>query len=288
MTTIPAATQGALYKETDIRFWAQTGYKVFRKLDPSSPADAAMMPVWNRIYEQVKSEFAKNGWATPTHASTGVIGALTNAARAQAQASAHVSAAVDATDPQTRDAHLIAAQAAHADAAAHAAQAAKAQPVSIDHEQAHAASRQARIATGQTSPIAPDLSAQGHLSDADRAKAKQAIEDILHARQVATQATTTVTQTQGQPPIEHTVPSRTGAQTTTGVTPGGEPAIDERGRVKQPSGSVPVAGSRWTTVAIVAGCLGAVVAGGQLAMSRRARRSRRKSKMLPVAYIGGR
>ena len=50
--------QNVLDKETDARFWAQTGYRPGQKLDPQDPTDAKMIPVWKDVYAKVKGEDA--------------------------------------------------------------------------------------------------------------------------------------------------------------------------------------------------------------------------------------
>ena len=45
-----------LNKETNARFWAQTGYKPGQRLDPNNPLDKAKMPVWMDIFRKVNAE----------------------------------------------------------------------------------------------------------------------------------------------------------------------------------------------------------------------------------------
>lgn len=53
--SMPASTAD-INKETDARFWANTGYKPGQKLDASDPLDKAMIPEWIKYNERVKAD----------------------------------------------------------------------------------------------------------------------------------------------------------------------------------------------------------------------------------------
>ena len=78
-TPIPPDVQKALYDETDARFWTSTGYQPGVKLDPKNPLDAAKMPVWANLSDQVLAQY-NAGTLTFTHAHP-VIAGLIDAAK---------------------------------------------------------------------------------------------------------------------------------------------------------------------------------------------------------------
>jgi hypothetical protein len=47
----------AINRQTDLRFWAETGYKVGHPLDRNNPRDRMMLPAWLRARYQVAQEF---------------------------------------------------------------------------------------------------------------------------------------------------------------------------------------------------------------------------------------
>jgi hypothetical protein len=51
-------SQEALYKETNARFWRQTGYKPGQKLDPTNLQDREKAKIWMAILQQVQHEAA--------------------------------------------------------------------------------------------------------------------------------------------------------------------------------------------------------------------------------------
>jgi len=147
-------------KETDARFWAQTGYKPGVRLSRKDPRDVEMMRVWRGIRDQVQLEF-KGGTLVTTFDHPVTSTALSEAAAAHQAATVHLEAAATTPDPAEAAAHVEAA-AAHAEAAATRAQeAADVQPPStsprlVEEAAAHAAA----------SPPAPEAQAGEHLAHA--------------------------------------------------------------------------------------------------------------------------
>lgn len=137
--------KNVLDRETNARFWAQTGYKVGDKLDMSIPADKAMAKVWLDIFAKVKRE-NERGTLVLTYNKPGVEKNLADAANAQAAAVDNLQAAATADDPAAAHVHTVAAQQA-ANAATVSAQAAAAQqPATVSPELAHLAGTEAALA----------------------------------------------------------------------------------------------------------------------------------------------
>jgi len=116
-----ATDASIINKETDARFWAQTGLKVGHKLDPSNPTDAAFIPVWNQIHAQVIAE-DQAGNLHLTYNQPAAQQAIVTAAAADADTAAHLDAAKAATDPATKEAHVQAAAASQGQSAQATAQ----------------------------------------------------------------------------------------------------------------------------------------------------------------------
>src|SRR5580698_11539436 len=116
-----------LYAETDARFWAQTGYSPGKKLDAHNPRDAAMMPVWNQIFAEVKKQDAA-GMLQLTYNSPIVQQHIGDAQAATTDAIKHLDAAASAASPDQAKQHIVAATQASAKAQQSSAAAASHQP----------------------------------------------------------------------------------------------------------------------------------------------------------------
>jgi len=141
MSSTQKAAASMLDKETDARFWAQTGYKVGQKLDTSNPTDRAMAKVWTDIYNKVKSEDAA-GRLVLTYNHPVVEHHLDAAADAHDAATASLDAAAKAPTPEEAAAHTADAHAAAQAAATESAKAAIQQPPSVAPEVAHTAAQE--------------------------------------------------------------------------------------------------------------------------------------------------
>jgi len=117
-------------RETDARFWAQTGYKVGQKLDPSNPTDREMSKVWLDIWGKVKRE-DRDGTLVTTYNHPEVERSLDDAAIASHAAAGHLDAAAQEADPDVSQSHVDAAAGASASAAAAARRAAALQPPTV-------------------------------------------------------------------------------------------------------------------------------------------------------------
>jgi len=141
MSSTQKAAASMLDKETDARFWAQTGYKVGQKLDTSNPTDRAMAKIWTDIYNKVKSEDAA-GRLVLTYNHPVVEHHLDAAAEAHDAATASLDAAAKAPSPEESAAHTADAHAAAQTAAAESAKAAIQQPPTVSPEVAHTAAQE--------------------------------------------------------------------------------------------------------------------------------------------------
>lgn len=176
-------------KETDARFWAQTGYKPGIKLDMSIPTDRTQALVWNAIHAQVVAE-DQAGKLRLTYNHPTVQQGIANAKAADAVTAANLELAKNAADPAARDARIRAAADAQArsqananavqqaqqhevapgDVAAKAAQDAAANPpppgAGADHHVAHHQAKRTpgAIADGKGDSGAPPI--EGHPVDA--------------------------------------------------------------------------------------------------------------------------
>jgi hypothetical protein len=180
MPPMPLTTRIAktlLDRETDARFWAQTGYKVGHKLDPHNPADRAMTKVWLDVFAKVKRENDR-GTLVLTYNKPGVEQHLADAQAAQGAALDHVEAAAASPDPTAATLHATAAQQAQDAATASAQTAAAMQPPSVSPELAHAAGTEAAEATGTAPPPPLDLS-HDHPANRDQGRPEHPIEFYL-------------------------------------------------------------------------------------------------------------
>lgn len=137
--------KNVLDRETDARFWGQTGYKIGQKLDPHIPADKAMAKVWLDIFNKVKRE-NDQGRLVLTYNKPGVERHLNEAANAQAAAIDNLHAAASADDPAVAQVHTVAAQQAANAATVNAQTAAAQQPPTVSPELAHLAGTEAALA----------------------------------------------------------------------------------------------------------------------------------------------
>lgn len=138
-------------RETNARFWAQTGYKVGQALDPTIPADKAMAKVWLDIFNKVKRE-NERGTLVLTYNKPGVEKHLNEAANAQAAAVDNLQAAATAADPAMAHVHTLAAQQAASAATVNAQTAAAQQPPTVSPELAHLAGTEAALANDSALP----------------------------------------------------------------------------------------------------------------------------------------
>ena len=122
MTTTPGKSNAVLDRETDARFWAQTHYRVGKRLNSADPTDRAMMRVWLDIFAKVQRE-DRAGKLVLTYNHPAVEQHLSDAELAMQTAAAHLDAAVKERDPVRAQQHAEAAAVATttASSATHAA-----------------------------------------------------------------------------------------------------------------------------------------------------------------------
>mgnify|MGYP001618059342 CR=1 FL=1 len=147
-----------LDRETDARFWAQSHYKVGRKLDPRNPTDRAMAKIWLDVRAKVGAE-DRAGRLVLTYDSPHVVRRLGDAKIASQAADAHVSAAIAEPDLVAVGRHAIAAAIAAAAASTAAHDAASVQPPTISPVVADAAAQEAAASAGlpPPDPVSPNL-----------------------------------------------------------------------------------------------------------------------------------
>ena len=150
-TSTKAISRTLLDKETDARFWAQTGYKVGQKLDPNDPTDRIMTKVWLDTYAKVKAEDAA-GKLVVTYNHPAVEQHLGDATLAAHAIDAHLDAAVRADDPATSRQHVEAASAAATTANGATQSAAMYQPATVSPIVALAAAQEVAHSTGLPTP----------------------------------------------------------------------------------------------------------------------------------------
>jgi hypothetical protein len=156
MSTTQHLSHMLLDKETDARFWSQTGFKVGQKLDMTNPTDKAMAKVWADIYAKVAAEDAA-GKLVLTYNHPHVEQHLDNAQAATDAAIAHVDAANAASaagDEAKAHAHREAAGKAAEIAATSTSAAAQLQPPTVSPAAAEAAAHEAAAAANVNAPIA--------------------------------------------------------------------------------------------------------------------------------------
>ena len=148
-----------LNKETNARFWAQTGYKPGQRLDPNNPLDKAKMPVWMDIFRKVNAE-ADAGTLVTTYDRPEVAQPLADAEVAQKVATIHVDAGAKAPDPDTAQQHVSAAMTAQQVAALKLKEAAQNQPPTVSPKLVDDAAREA--AKTPPPPNAPAIDQIAH------------------------------------------------------------------------------------------------------------------------------
>jgi hypothetical protein len=147
-----------LDREADARFWAQSHYKVGRKLDPRDPTDRAMAKIWRDVRAKVGAE-DRAGRLILTYDNPHVVRRLGDAKIASQAADAHVGAAIDEPDLAAAGRHAIAAAIAAAAAAMAAHDAASVQPPTVSPIVADSAAQEAAASAGIQipDPISPSL-----------------------------------------------------------------------------------------------------------------------------------
>ncbi len=170
-----AASPDTINHETDARFWAQTGFRVGQKLDPSNPTDQKMIPIWIDIHNKVKAEDAAGGLVL-THEHPAVAQSLADAHVADQAAAAHINAAATAPDPQTAQQNLAAAAAATQITAQKTQEAAAHQPPTASPQVAHEAAQEAA-----KSPPPPSAAPTEHIAHEQAKQAGAKVEHHHHA-----------------------------------------------------------------------------------------------------------
>lgn len=142
------APQGLIEKETEARFQAQTGYAPGEKLDPTHPADKAMLPVWADIFGKVKRE-ADDDKLVLTYNHPVVAQNLADAGVAHKAAGEHLEAAAGAPTPEEQQQHVAAAATATEIHRQKTREAAALQPPTVSprlaHEAAHKSDAHTRL-----------------------------------------------------------------------------------------------------------------------------------------------
>ncbi len=152
-------------KETDARFWSQTGYKPGQKLDPQDSQDAKMIPVWNDIFAKVKREYAAGKLVT-TFDHPVVTQNLVEAHAADQAAATHLDAAKKAPDAAVAQQHVDAAAVAVDVSAQKTREAAAVQPPTASPQLTDDASKAAAL-----QPPPPTAPAKDHVANAQAQKA---------------------------------------------------------------------------------------------------------------------
>ena len=141
-----------LNKETNARFWAQTGFKPGQRLDPNNQLDKAMMPVWMDIFRKVTAE-ADEGTLVTTYDRPEVAQPLADAEIASAVAALHVDTGAKDPNPTTVQQHTSAAATAMQIVAQKLIEAASNQPPTVSPSLTENAAKEA--ARTPPSPYAP-------------------------------------------------------------------------------------------------------------------------------------
>lgn len=161
-----------LMKETDARFWAQSGYRIGQKLDPSNPADLKMLPIWMDVYKKVQAEEAA-GKLVLTYNHPEVAQNLADAHVADQAAAAHLDAAAGASHPSGVKENIVAALTAAQVAAQKAREAAAKQPATVApklvHETVHA---------GLKNPPPPHAPTRDHLAHEQMKRAGEKADEV--------------------------------------------------------------------------------------------------------------
>ncbi len=145
------SSKDVLNKETDARFWAQSGYKVGQKLDPKNPADSAMSKLWLDIFHKVEGE-DETGHLVTTWDHPEVAQHLDEATAARQAAEQHLDQAAAAPDTWEQTRNVEAAATANNASQAAAGKAAKYQPATASPHVAQTAAHDAHTATKRPPP----------------------------------------------------------------------------------------------------------------------------------------
>ncbi len=145
-------------RETDARFWAQTGYKPNQRLDPRDPADSKMIPVWLDVYKKVKAE-ADAGRLVTTFDHPVVAQNLADAHVADQVAATNLDAAKATPDPTAKQQHVETAVHATTVSKEKTTDAAKVQPPTV-------APQLVQEASNETPPPPPHARGKHHVAHA--------------------------------------------------------------------------------------------------------------------------
>lgn len=145
-------------QETDARFWAQTHYRPGQKLDPSSPADAKMIPIWVNIRAKVQREYDA-GTLKTTFDHPVAVQNIADAQAADQAGTASLAAVATAPDPATAQQHAATAVSAFDIVAQKLREVASAQPPQVSPQLAHEAAQSA-----QQDPPPPAAPAADHVA----------------------------------------------------------------------------------------------------------------------------
>lgn len=156
--TIAPVSRDDLNRETNARFWVQSGYKVGQPLNPNNPLDKAQMPVWMDVFRKVKAQ-ADAGTLVLTYNRPEVAHPLADAEIASTVAVVHVDAAVKASDPTTAKQHAAAAVTATQVSSLKSNEAAKNQPPTVSPRLEEIAARE-----GAKTPPPPHAPAVDHIA----------------------------------------------------------------------------------------------------------------------------
>lgn len=150
--------QSIIDRETDARFWAQTGYKPGQRLDMAIAQDLAMVPVWLDTFAKVRAE-DEAGRLVVTYNHPEVERGIRDAKLAHEATAAHLG---EAATRDERGRHFHAEEAAAASAAAESAarRASRVQPATVSPELAHDAAARATAGTGVSPGSRPDVAGQ--------------------------------------------------------------------------------------------------------------------------------
>jgi hypothetical protein len=151
--------RGILDKETDARFYAQSGTRVGQKLDPNNPTDAKLIPIWMDIFAKVKAE-DDAGKLVLTYNNPIVVQKLADAHVADQAAAMHADAAAATSDLHAIQHNLAAASTGAQISAQRTHEAAKLQPPTISPKIAHEAAK----AVKRAPPLPPHAPAREHIA----------------------------------------------------------------------------------------------------------------------------
>ena len=136
-----------LNRETDARFWLQTGFKPGQKLDRSNPSDKAMVKTWLDIFAKVKKQ-DEAGILRLTYGMPLVQNAILSAAAAIGNVISNLTAAASTTDPMAQKRHVQAAAQAHNESQQAAKRGAAQQPPTVSPKVVAASAHDALVASG--------------------------------------------------------------------------------------------------------------------------------------------